>query len=68
VLTYWVCAGKTTLISVLTGLHHLTGGSVMIGGYDVTRNQDLVRRLVGICPQHDILWDVRYASRVDERR
>eukprot|EP00698_Gefionella_okellyi_P009613 TRINITY_DN2465_c0_g1_i1.p1 TRINITY_DN2465_c0_g1~~TRINITY_DN2465_c0_g1_i1.p1 ORF type:complete len:861 (-),score=171.86 TRINITY_DN2465_c0_g1_i1:103-2685(-) len=50
-------AGKTTLISILTGLLDLSSGHGYIGGHDVSYEIGTVRHLIGICPQHDILWD-----------
>eukprot|EP01119_Soliformovum_irregulare_P017046 TRINITY_DN5019_c0_g1_i1.p1 TRINITY_DN5019_c0_g1~~TRINITY_DN5019_c0_g1_i1.p1 ORF type:complete len:1613 (+),score=493.75 TRINITY_DN5019_c0_g1_i1:36-4841(+) len=50
-------AGKTTAISILIGLTDMTRGSVKIGDLDITRDLDLVRREIGFCPQHDLLFD-----------
>eukprot|EP00698_Gefionella_okellyi_P026217 TRINITY_DN9910_c0_g1_i1.p1 TRINITY_DN9910_c0_g1~~TRINITY_DN9910_c0_g1_i1.p1 ORF type:complete len:919 (-),score=142.57 TRINITY_DN9910_c0_g1_i1:87-2843(-) len=50
-------AGKTTFLSILTGLIPLSSGSVNIAGYSVEKDISTVRRLIGICPQHDVLWD-----------
>lgn len=50
-------AGKTTLINMLTGMLPVTSGRVMIGGVDAAEDADAAKRLVGICPQHDILWN-----------
>ena len=50
-------AGKTTLISILTGLYPPTSGKATIAGFDVSTQMDDVYRVIGICPQHDILWD-----------
>lgn len=50
-------AGKTTLISILTGLYSPTSGKALISGFDVRTQMDDVYRRIGICPQHDILWD-----------
>ena len=50
-------AGKTTTISILTGLLPSTAGSVSVRGMDVDRQLVPIRRLLGVCPQHNILWD-----------
>ncbi|KAI9002146.1 hypothetical protein DFJ74DRAFT_696885 [Hyaloraphidium curvatum] len=50
-------AGKTTLISILTGLYPPTDGMAKIAGYDIATDMDQVYCNIGICPQHDILWD-----------
>ncbi|CAG8580036.1 3827_t:CDS:2, partial [Racocetra persica] len=50
-------AGKTTLISILTGLYPPTSGSATINNYDIHTNMREVYMSIGVCPQHDILWD-----------
>jgi len=50
-------AGKTTLISILTGLYPPTDGYAWVDGYDVHTEMDYIHRNIGVCPQHDILWD-----------
>lgn len=47
-------AGKTTLISMLTGLFKPTSGVATIYGLDL--EEDAVRSVIGVCPQHDVLW------------
>lgn len=47
-------AGKTTLISMLTGLFKPSSGSATIYGLDL--EEDAVRSVIGVCPQHDVLW------------
>ena len=52
-------AGKTTLISMLTGLYEATQGQAFYDGDDILLgdNMDKFRLKIGICPQHDILFD-----------
>jgi ABC-2 type transport system ATP-binding protein len=44
-------AGKTTILNILCGLTEPTGGSVKVGGYDVRKEMDQVKRRIGVCPQ-----------------
>jgi len=44
-------AGKTTTIDILSGLITPTEGSVFVGGYDVRKNFDKIKDLIGVCPQ-----------------
>jgi len=55
-------AGKTTLFSMLTGANSITEGDAHIYGYSVKRESDSVRSILGVCPQHDILWDTLSAG------
>ncbi|MBN3289285.1 ABCA3 protein, partial [Polypterus senegalus] len=50
-------AGKTTTLSVLTGLFPPTTGRAYINGYDISQDMALIRRSLGLCPQHDVLFD-----------
>ncbi|XP_055951893.1 phospholipid-transporting ATPase ABCA3-like isoform X2 [Argiope bruennichi] len=50
-------AGKTTTISMLTGLITPTSGTAMVNGYDICEEMDSVHSNLGICPQHDVLFD-----------
>lgn len=49
-------AGKTTTISVLATLLPASGGTAHIGGHDVGKSADQVRRLIGIVPQEIALY------------
>ena len=50
-------AGKSTTMNILTGLINSSGGEALIFGKDVRTDVDLIRKRIGVCPQHDILWD-----------
>ncbi|XP_054718877.1 phospholipid-transporting ATPase ABCA7-like [Uloborus diversus] len=50
-------AGKTTTISILTGMFPPTTGTAKIYGYDIRTDMDLIRRSLGTCPQHNVLFD-----------
>ena len=50
-------AGKTTTLSILTGLFPSTSGSAYINELSVVDDIDLIRRNLGICPQHNVLFD-----------
>ena len=50
-------AGKTTTINILTGLFSATEGLAEVFGMDVNTDLDEVQKHMGVCPQHDILWD-----------
>nr|XP_015801059.2 phospholipid-transporting ATPase ABCA3 [Nothobranchius furzeri] len=50
-------AGKTTTLSMLTGLFPPTSGMAYINGYDICQDMALIRRSLGLCPQHDVLFD-----------
>jgi len=49
-------AGKTTTISILTGLFPLTSGNAHVFGKSVSTEMDEIRKMLGVCPQHDILF------------
>lgn len=50
-------AGKTTTISMLTGLFPPTSGTAVVNGHDICVDIDGVRSDLGLCPQHDVLFD-----------
>lgn len=49
-------AGKTTTIKMLTCLIQPTSGQATVGGYDVEKNPDEVRNLLGMVPQQVSLY------------
>lgn len=50
-------AGKTTFINILTGIYEKTSGDARYKNLKIFENMEEYRRLVGICPQHDVLFD-----------
>src|SRR6266566_8686958 len=44
-------AGKSTLIRMLTTLLPPTGGTALVGGFDIMKEPDGVRRVIGVIPQ-----------------
>ncbi|KAE8124064.1 hypothetical protein FH972_018974 [Carpinus fangiana] len=52
-------AGKTTTINCLTGITPVTGGDAIIYGNSIRSAVGMsnIRRIIGVCPQFDILWD-----------
>jgi ABC-2 type transport system ATP-binding protein len=44
-------AGKSTLIRMMTTLIPVTSGKAIVGGHDVSRESDEVRRMIGVIPQ-----------------
>jgi ATP-binding cassette subfamily A (ABC1) protein 3 len=43
-------AGKTSVISILTGLYNPTEGEAEVFGHDIFNDFDAVRQFIGICP------------------
>ena len=50
-------AGKTTTISMLTGLIEPNEGCAEVFGIDIFNNMDEMRKILGVCPQHDVLFE-----------
>ncbi|XP_064606780.1 phospholipid-transporting ATPase ABCA3-like [Liolophura sinensis] len=50
-------AGKTTTMSMLTGFVPPTSGTALVNGFDIRTDIAKVRETLGLCPQHDILFD-----------
>ena len=50
-------AGKTTTISILTGMFPPTSGTAKINGLDIKTEMDAIRQSLGVCPQHNVLFD-----------
>lgn len=50
-------AGKTTTMSMLTGMFPPTSGTAIVNGCDIRNDIAGVRQSIGLCPQHNILFD-----------
>jgi ATP-binding cassette subfamily A (ABC1) protein 3 len=51
-------AGKTTMISMLTGLIKKSQGQASCYNTDLFEEMEEVREFMGVCPQHDVLFDL----------
>lgn len=50
-------AGKSTSINMLVGLLAPSAGTALIGGHDLNDDMGPIYSLMGVCPQHDLLWE-----------
>ena len=50
-MTYFI------LVSSILGFIPPTSGTAFVNGYDITKDIANVRSSLGLCPQHDILFD-----------
>ncbi|XP_037903715.1 ATP-binding cassette sub-family A member 3-like isoform X5 [Hermetia illucens] len=50
-------AGKTTTISMITGFLMPTRGTIRVNNLDTSTHMSEVRKTLGVCPQHNILFD-----------
>ncbi|KAM5203989.1 ATP-binding cassette sub-family A member 13 isoform 2-T2 [Hipposideros larvatus] len=50
-------AGKTSVISMLTGLYPPTSGTIIVNGKNLQTDLAAVRKELGVCPQQDVLFD-----------
>ncbi len=50
-------AGKTTLIRILSSLSRPSGGTVRIGGLDLAKHADGIRRYLGVVSHAPLLYD-----------
>ena len=49
-------AGKSTTMNVLTGMLSPTKGSALINGYSIENEMGMIRKSLGLCPQHNMLF------------
>ncbi|KAG0048815.1 ATP-binding cassette sub- A member 1 [Gryganskiella cystojenkinii] len=50
-------AGKSTTMNMLSGLTKSTGGDALFYGLSMNSEMAEIRSMMGVCPQHDILFD-----------
>ncbi|CAF0888563.1 unnamed protein product [Brachionus calyciflorus] len=50
-------AGKSTTISMITGLAKPTNGRILVNDIDVVKNTKGARKCIGFCPQYNLLFD-----------
>ncbi|THU59095.1 hypothetical protein C4D60_Mb03t21380 [Musa balbisiana] len=50
-------AGKTTFINMMIGLITPSSGTAYVQGMDIRTNMDQIYTSMGVCPQHDLLWE-----------
>jgi len=59
-------AGKTTLLRMVATMTPPTGGNVLVGGFDVCRQKEAVKKLIGYMPQRFGLYqDLTVAENLD---
>ena len=49
-------AGKSTTINILSGLLTPTEGSAKVGGFDIAKDAENVKKIIGVCPQHSAYY------------
>ncbi|KAK2981524.1 hypothetical protein RJ640_000095 [Escallonia rubra] len=50
-------AGKTSFISMMIGLIKPSSGTAYVNGLDIRSHMDGIYTNMGVCPQHDLLWE-----------
>eukprot|EP00268_Persea_americana_P044406 TRINITY_DN44896_c0_g1_i4.p1 TRINITY_DN44896_c0_g1~~TRINITY_DN44896_c0_g1_i4.p1 ORF type:complete len:457 (+),score=84.81 TRINITY_DN44896_c0_g1_i4:184-1554(+) len=50
-------AGKTSFISMMIGLVMPSSGTAFVQGLDIQTDMDEIYTSMGVCPQHDLLWE-----------
>ncbi len=48
-------SGKTTLLNVLSGIDHVTSGTIRINGIDIHKESKKIKGVIGFIPQDDLL-------------
>ena len=55
-------AGKTTLVRMLTTVLTPTDGDAKINGYSIKNEKNKIVKLIGVCPQEIVIYDVLRAE------
>ncbi|KAL3640607.1 Phospholipid-transporting ATPase abca7 [Castilleja foliolosa] len=50
-------AGKTSFINMMIGLVKPSSGTAYVEGLDIQTDMDRIYTSMGVCPQHDLLWE-----------
>lgn len=50
-------AGKTTLMNIIDGTCVPSAGNVCINGQFIKTRSDVIKAMLGICPQHNVLFN-----------
>ncbi|XP_012839386.1 PREDICTED: ABC transporter A family member 7-like isoform X2 [Erythranthe guttata] len=50
-------AGKTSFINMMIGLIKPSSGTAYVRGLDIRTDMDKIYTSMGVCPQHDLLWE-----------
>ncbi|KAL5544420.1 hypothetical protein UlMin_008204 [Ulmus minor] len=50
-------AGKTSFINMMIGLTKPSSGTAFVQGLDIRTYMDEIYTSMGVCPQHDLLWE-----------
>ncbi|XP_024530471.1 ABC transporter A family member 8 isoform X2 [Selaginella moellendorffii] len=51
-------AGKTSSINMMIGFLTPSSGKVYIDGRDISKDMDKLYAVMGVCPQHDLIWEL----------
>lgn len=50
-------AGKSTTISMITGITSPNKGQILVNDHDIVKDTAMARRQIGFCPQYNLLFD-----------
>uniref|UniRef100_G1Q3H8 ABC transporter domain-containing protein n=1 Tax=Myotis lucifugus TaxID=59463 RepID=G1Q3H8_MYOLU len=50
-------AGKSTTLSILSGLYPATSGEAYVNGFAISKQMVQIRKSLGLCPQQDLLFN-----------